>query len=100
MPETALRLIIQASGPEALRLNAAPLKIQGVTFKVERLFKHRPPEAGFGVSGGTPGSDWYLAVAEPGERSPWDAAHDGVMNGFGMGLTPGFSYAEPDILHE
>lgn len=96
MADTALRLIIQASGPEALRLNTGQLTVQGMSFKVERLFKNRPPGASFGVSP----SEWFLAVAEPGARSPWDAAHDGVMNGFGIGLAPGFSYAEPDLLQE
>jgi hypothetical protein len=96
MPDTPLRLLIQASGAQALRLAAGQLNVKGVPFKVERLFKHRPPDASFGITG----SDWFLAVAEPAERSSWDAAHDGVMNGFGIGLAPGFSYAEPDILQE
>jgi len=96
MADNTFRLIIQASGPEALRLGGGQLKVQGVTFKVERLFKNRPASSSFGMSG----SDWFLAVAEPTDKSPWDAAHDGVMNGFGLGLSPGFSYAEPDILHK
>ena len=96
MADTPFRLIIQASGLEALRLGAGPLKVQGVPLKVERLFKNRPASAAFGMSG----SDWFLAEAEPSDKNPWDAAHDGVMNGYGIGLTPGFSYAEPDILHK
>ncbi len=96
MPETPVRLLIQASGPDALRLGAGLLNVQGVPFKVERLFKHRQPGASYGMTG----SEWFLAVGEPGEKSPWDAAHEGVMNGFGLGLSPGFSYAEPDILHQ
>jgi len=96
MADTRFRLIIQASGPEALRLGAGQLQVQGVSFKVERLFKNRPAGAAFGMSG----SDWFLAEAEPAQKNPWDAAHDGVMNGFGIGLSPGFSYAEPDILHK
>ena len=96
MADTALRLLVQASGSEALRLSAGQLKVRGVPFKVERMFEHRPPDASFGMAA----TDWFLAVAEPVETSPWDAAHDGVIDGFGMGLTPGFSYAEPDIVHE
>jgi subtilisin family serine protease len=96
MADTTFRLIIQASGSEALRLGAGQLQVQGVPFKVERLFKNRPAGAAFGISG----SDWFLAEAEPSDKNPWDAAHDGVMNGFGIGLSPGFSYAEPDILHK
>jgi hypothetical protein len=96
MPEIPLRLLIQANGPQALQLNAGNLTVKGVPFKVERLFKHRPANASFGLTG----SEWFLATAEPVEKSPWDAAHDGVMHGFGIGLAPGFSYAEPDILHE
>src|SRR6187399_99318 len=96
MADNTFRLIIQASGPEALRLGGGLLKVQGMTFKVERLFKNSPASSSFGVSG----SDWFLAEAEPTDKSPWDSAHDGVMNGFGLGLSPGFSYAEPDILHK
>lgn len=96
MADTTFRLIIQASGPEALRLGAGQLRVQGVPFKVERLFKNRPAGAAFGMSG----SDWFLAEPAPSDKNPWDAAHDGVMNGFGIGLSPGFSYAEPDILHK
>ena len=96
MAGNALRLIVQASGSEAMRLDEGSLKVQGVTFKVERLFKNPRPGAALGMSG----SEWFLAVSEPEAKSPWDAAHDGVMNGFGIGLAPGFSYAEPDILHE
>ena len=96
MAGNTLRLIIQAGGPEALRLSSGRLSVQGVPFKVERIFKNRPANASFGMAG----SDWFLAVAEPTDRNPWDAAHDGVMNGFGVGLSPGFSYAEPDILHK
>ena len=96
MADTALRLIIQASGSEALQLSTGQMTVQGMPFKVERLFKNSRPRASFGISR----SEWFLAVAEPGAANPWDAAHDGVMNGFGMGLTPGFSYAEPDLLQE
>jgi hypothetical protein len=96
MADSTFRLIIQASGTDALRLSTGRLQAQGVSIKVERLFQNRPAGGAFGVSS----SDWFLAEAEPSEKNPWDAAHDGVMNGFGIGLSPGFSYAEPDILHK
>jgi len=84
MADSTLRLIIQASGTDALRLGAGRLQVQSVSFKVERLFQNRPAGASFGVSS----SDWFLAEAEPSDKNPWDAAHDGVMNGFGVGLSP------------
>lgn len=96
MAESALRLIIQASGPDALRLGTGQLNVQGISFRVERLFKNRPVDGALRASG----SDWFLAVSDTGEINPWDAAHRGVMDGFGLGLTPGFSYAEPDLLQE
>ena len=100
MADAKLRLLIQASGMDALQLGSGQLQIQGVPFRVEPLFKHRL-RAGDGL--GIARTDWFVAEAEGAlgeEMNPWDAAHQAILGGLGLGMASGVTYAEPDTAQE
>ena len=99
MPNEPIRLLILVSGAEAAHLERREFSLGGLKFRTEPLFQRRMDAAGspFGINSGGP--EWFLALAEPEDRSPWDAAHDAAGEA-GLSLTPGFTYVEPDVLHE
>lgn len=89
-----VRFLIHAGGADAMRLATGGLSLAGARLQIERLFKDRPE--GFGLVN----EDWFLAAAEQVDDRPWDTAHSMVVDGLGLGLAPGFSYVEPDLLQE
>lgn len=90
MADSRLRLLVRTSASSG----AAALSLDGETAPVQLspLFESIQPRSELTLAST---ATWQLAVADLEGRSPWDACHRAVRDGFG--LDAGIEFAEPDL---
>ncbi|HEV7517920.1 MAG TPA: S8 family serine peptidase [Thermoanaerobaculia bacterium] len=95
---TKPRLLLKLAAPTGSGFTAAPptLKLQKVSFELERLFQNAPPQPGLAARGR---AEWFVAepASETAEMNAWDLAHQALRQGFGMAGAPAPTFVEPDL---
>jgi hypothetical protein len=95
---TRPRLLLKLAAPAGGALGAAPpkLKLQNVSFRLERLFANAPAQPGLAARGP---AEWFVAepAVETAEMNAWDLAHQALQQGFGMAGGPTPTFVEPDL---